>query len=187
MAKPNLTTLDPKRLIKRIGRVVTEQEDEIYLSQPQTRKPGGKMKALLVGMKPEKRIRLPIERMVQGASLMGALAATKKEVRIGYIETETGMFNPEESDPTPYELITLRLYGELEKINNTEIPECITTITLEMPEGYVTSSAVSRTDLIRRRNWRESLRKGSRWKETDLTDVLPTEWFFKKGIYQSTA
>ncbi len=83
---------------------------------------------------------------------------------VGYVFIETGYVTEDISEDFRYETLRLRIKSPLQLENGLLIPNCSVKI-------YRDNAAFDASQ-----DRRDHVRAGLRWKRTDLSKVLPTEW-----------
>jgi len=172
---PRLQMLSPQRLIERINkRIIGSDEGGLSLTDFEYKIP---TKPLIPHIfdksQADHRGKYGIQREVQGRGLFG-LYALSSDVRIGYIFIEAGTRDPDNENSADYEILKLKLKHPTELRGGVLIPEC--TIKILAQAEDCCPLEVERTDHIKRARSIQT--------KTNLANVLPTEWFFREGVYQ---
>lgn len=93
------------------------------------------------------------------------------DVRIGYVFVETGFWHVKSSETEKYEVLKLRIKKPVELRSGLVVPNC--SVKLFVTTDEYAAPLIERRDHVRAYGVN---RRG------DLSRVLPTEWFLRKGV-----
>ena len=167
--KPKLQLFDLGGLVKRINSALADSEGFIELDEfvPKKTLP---LIDRLKDRKTEARGSYAVIQTVYGDGLINSLLASPSEINMGSVHVETGILAPDSCSGTAYEKMVLRINYPLKLKSGGHIPKCKVEFLRETEEWN--SHLQRRTDYQRR---------GFLWVRTDLTNVLPPEWFIPEN------
>ncbi|MBW3018600.1 hypothetical protein KY329_00235 [Candidatus Woesearchaeota archaeon] len=119
--------------------------------------------------------KFPLTQNTCGRGLIGGIFGLENEVSLGYIFVETGAVCPDRDYGSRYETLRLRTKRPIELKNASlngdsiiTVPKCSIKLLLEQEESCAPYE-----------ERRDHKRVGPFWIRTELSDVLPSEWFYK--------
>ena len=169
------SVFDVPRLVREINNIRNPHEEEpLGAEDPIRKEPRDnpflrKLNELLPIKKPGTTIKYSINQERPG--ILSGLVHYVKDVRIGYIFVEEGIY-PRTShigEDEAYESLTFRLKDPITLRIGGELPTCTIQVHALINNGRLKESTI--------REDHHGLRR------TDLSPIIPTEWFFKEGLY----
>ena len=168
MTEPRIELFDLAYLVNMINMSLARPDETIELGKFENKKP--KTNPFLYSLMDKEittRGRFPLFQTEYGRGLFSGLLGLEREANIGHISVETGYSEVSNNYGGSYGTLQLRIKRPLRLKDGLVIPSCSVGLSQEMQEWEKP---------VQERNDYE--RCIGLWVRTDLSDVLPSEWFF---------
>lgn len=162
MSEPQLKLLDISGLVERLNSALAESEPRISRREFELKEP--RKNPFLYRARDR-------ELESRGKYQLGILKP-ELGVNLGYVFVETGFTNVSDDCGGGYETLRFRTYVPIELRNGNIIPECSVKLLIETEE--IGPLHKERKDHTRK--------AGLIWVRSDLSSVLPTEWFLGRSV-----
>ena len=172
MGEPIFELFNMKGLVGKLNSALADPEETITLGEFITEKPiKNHFLHRLTNKKIENMGRYPLTQTVYSKGIFGFLDIDS-EINLGNIFIETGFTDIDSSYVGKYETIRLRTKYPIELKNDNIVPKCSIKLLQEFYDDF-TEPYQKRRDHVRK--------LGLIWVKDDLSDILPSEWFFSRS------